>query len=83
VVARGLLWFLLSQIITSQVLTSILERMDHLAQNNHCAHKEFLLTADKQTTFQKPFHSYGLVRATSIRSASDYCETNAAELTTK
>jgi hypothetical protein len=57
--------------------------MVHLAHNNHYVHKEFLLTADKQTAFQKLFHSYGLVRTTSTRSASGYCGTNAAEITTK
>jgi len=47
--------------------------MVHLAHNNHCVHKKFLLTADKPSAFQKLFHSYGLVQTLSIRSASGYC----------
>jgi len=57
--------------------------MVHLAHNHHCVHKEFLLTADKPSAFQKLFHSYGLVQTTSIRSASGYCETYAAEIIMK
>jgi len=57
--------------------------MVHLAHNNHCVYKEFLLTADKPRTFQKLFHSYGLLQTTSIRSASGFCGTYAAEITTK
>jgi hypothetical protein len=57
--------------------------MVHLAYNNHCTHKEFLLTADKPSAFQKLLHSYGLVQTTSIRRASGYCGTYAAEITTK